>query len=304
MKVLIIAGGSSSERKISLISARALQSALKKNGHTVAIFDFKKGLAPLRKKIREYDIVFPVMHGKEGEDGTLYSFLMTAKKPFVGSDPKGAKIAFDKILFKKYCNKNRIPTAQWKIVENKDGIKTFGFPCVLKAANGGSSHEVALLHSENDLKDAKVKKILRLKDSFYVEKLIDGVEITMGVLDGNALPVIEIVPPGDGWFDYENKYSGRTQELAFAPSLQTHVQLRAQKLAESIHRDLKLGSYSRTDVIVKDGILYVLETNTPGGVGLTPQSLFPKAAKASGFSFEQLIETILENTFQARRKGR
>jgi D-alanine-D-alanine ligase len=272
-----------------------VRDALKKNGHKAVIFDFKKGMGALKRAVHNCDVVFPVMHGKEGEDGTLYAYLKTTKKPFVGSDPKGAHIAFDKILFKKYCNKRRVATARWEIVKNAKEVQEFGFPSVLKAASGGSSHEVALLRSTLDVKDSKVKKILRLKDSFYVEKLIDGVEITIGVLGGRALPVIEIVPPGEGWFDYENKYSGKSQELVYAPSVPTYLQSKAQKIAEMIHEDLKLGSYSRTDVIVKDGILYVLEINTPGGVGLTPQSLFPKAAKASGLTFEQLIETIIEN---------
>jgi D-alanine-D-alanine ligase len=301
MKVLIVAGGSSSERKISLISGRAVRNALIKTGHEAVIFDYKKGRVALKKMIRRFDVVFPVMHGKEGEDGSLYSFLKAAKRPFVGSDPKGAKIAFDKILFKKYCNKHGVPTAQWQIIKNTEDIRSFGFPCVLKAASGGSSHEVALLYSASDLSDPKVKKILRLRDSFYVEKLIDGVEITMGVLGGNALPVVEIVPPDSGWFDYENKYSGRSREIPFSPSVPRYLQSKAQQMAAKIHEHLKLGSYSRTDVIVKNNILYVLEANTPGGVGLTPQSLFPKAAKASGMSFEELIENIVERTLEDQK---
>lgn len=233
------------------------------------------------------------MHGKEGEDGTLYRFLRSQKKPFIGSDPKGAKTATDKILFKKYCDQSGIPTADWKTTETAEDISRFGFPCVLKAANGGSSHEVALLRSNKDLSSPKVKAILKLADHFFVEELIRGTEITVGVLLEKTLPVVEIVPPKDAWFDYKNKYSGASKEIAFAPSVDKKVQRQAQKIASRIHRDLKLGSYSRTDVIVKDGIPYVLEINTPGGVGLTPESLLPKAAKAVGISFEQLVEKIL-----------
>lgn len=294
MKVLIITGGNSSERKISLISAKSVKQALEENGHEVRLFDFKKGLAPLRKMVKEFDIVFPVMHGKEGEDGVLYRFLKSAKVPYVGSDPKGAKIAFNKILFKRYCDERRIPTPAWKIVKNAKQVRAFGLPCVLKAANGGSSKEVMLVRSEKDLNSAAAKKLFRLKDKFYVEKLIEGVEITIGVLKNKALPVIEIVTPENGWFDYKNKYSGTSREIPFAPSVSKKIQSKAQKIALNIHRELMLGNYSRTDVIVKDDIPCVLEVNTPGGVGLTPMSLFPRAAEASGMDFNHLVETFLK----------
>jgi D-alanine-D-alanine ligase len=295
MKVLIITGGNSSERKISLISARMVKEGLSKNGHAVTMFDFKKGYPALKKIIGEFDIIFPVMHGGEGEDGVLYRFLRSTKKPFVGSDPSGAKIAFDKILFKKYCDKKKIPTADWKIIKTEKDISRFGFPCVLKAAAGGSSHEVVLLHSSKDVSSAKAKAILAASDSFFVEKLIKGTEITIGVVLGKALPVMEIIPPENTWFDYKNKYSGKSKEVPFAPSISQQMQRRVQRIALRIHRDLKLGSYSRTDIIVKNNTPYVLEVNTPGGVGFTPESLLPKAAKAAGMSFERLVEAILQD---------
>lgn len=293
MHILIITGGSSSERKISLLSAKGVKSALVANGHTVIAFDFIRGYDQLRSALKKCDMVFPVMHGKEGEDGTLYKFLRSVKMPYVGSEPKGAKVAFDKIIFKKYCDAKGILTAPWKVITNKQGILRFGLPCVLKATYGGSSHEVALLHTEKDLASSRVKKILALPCRWYVEELLQGVEITVGVLNGKALPVVEIVPPSAGWFDYKSKYSGKSQEIPFAPSVDVKTQKKAQAVALRIHRDLRLGSYSRTDFIVQNGRLYILETNTPGGVGLTSESLLPKAAKAVGISFEKLIEQML-----------
>lgn len=294
MHILIVTGGSSSERKISLLSAKGVKGALVANGHTVTVFDFKRGYDQLRTALQKCDMVFPVMHGKEGEDGTLYKFLRSAKKSYVGSEPKGAKVAFDKILFKKYCDAKGVLTAPWKVITNKQGIVRFGFPCVLKATYGGSSHEVALLHTEKDLASSRVKKILTLPCRWYVEELLHGVEITVGVLNGKALPVIEIVPPTAGWFDYKSKYSGESKEIPFAPSVSSKIQKQAQALALRIHKDLRLGSYSRTDFIVQNGKLYILETNTPGGVGLTSQSLLPKAAKAVGISFEKLVQQMLK----------
>ena len=275
-----------------------VKNALRENGHRVAIFDFKNGYIELKKILSQFDLVFPVMHGKEGEDGTLYKFLTDSKKPFIGSDPKGARTAFDKILFKKYCDRGHIPTAEWKIVKNLVDISRFGFPCVLKAAHGGSSHEVAILHSSKDLSDVNVKKILKLRGQFFVERFLKGTEITIEVVLGRALPVLEIVPPKNAWFDYKNKYSGKAKEIPFAPSVSQSLQRKVQKMALRIHQDLNLGSFSRTDIIIKNGSPYVLEINTPGGVGLTPKSLLPKAAKASGVSFKQLVEKMLEGARQ------
>ncbi len=236
------------------------------------------------------------MHGKEGEEGTLYRFLKASRKPFVGSSPKGARIAFDKIIFKQYCEKKGIVTAEWNSIKTTHDITTFGFPCVLKAAFGGSSHEIALLHSKKDVTSTRVKKILKSSDNkFFVEGLLHGVEITVGVLFNKSLPVIEIVPPKSGWFDYKNKYSGESYEIPFAPSVKQAVQKYAQKIALRIHQDLKLGSYSRTDFIVVNNTPYILEINTPGGVGLTPVSLFPKAALAVGISFKELVKQLVKN---------
>ncbi len=293
MHILIITGGSSSEREISLISAEHVQRTLKANGHSVTMFDFQEGYDALGNILETFDVVFPVMHGKEGEDGRLYQFLASANKPFVGSDPAGAKIAFDKVLFKRYCDEHRIPTAPWSLVTNEEDIVKFGFPCVLKAANGGSSHEVAPVITKEDLQTETIQRILHLPDSHFVESYLHGIEITVGVLLNEALPVIEITPPAGGWFDYHHKYSGKSQETPFAPSVPADVQQQAQKLALQIHQQLHLRSFSRTDLIVVDGLPYVLEVNTPGGVGLTPESLFPKAAKAAGTSFEAFIEQII-----------
>lgn len=294
MKILIITGGSSSERKISLISARAVKNALETKGHDAVLFDFKKGYPAMKTLLKEFEMVFPVMHGKEGEDGNLYRFLRSLKKPYIGSHPEGAKVAFNKILFKRYCGSKHIPTAHWKIIKTKGDIIRFGFPCVLKAAYGGSSHEVDVLHSKKELSRAQVKKILALPHRCYAEKLIKGPEITAGVLHGKTLPIVEIVPPKGGWFNYKNKYSGESKEIPFAPSVDKKVQKRAQKIALRIHKDLDLGSYSRADFIVENGIPYILEINTPGGVGLTSESLLPKAAKAVGITFEELVERMLE----------
>lgn len=293
MKILIISGGSSSERKISLISARAVKEALQANGHIVRLFDYAKGLRVLEGIVENYDLVFPVMHGYEGEDGSLYRYLKSHKYRYIGSDPRGAARAFNKLLFKQYCRRHSIPTAAWKKVKKEEDIRVFGFPCVFKGVYGGSSHEVMVLRSERDLNTRPLKKLLASDNPCFVERFVEGIEITAGVLGRESLPVMEIVPPPKAWFDYKNKYSGKSRELPFAPSVHISLQRRVQKLALKIHTDLKLGSFSRLDLIVHKGVAYVLEINTPGGVGFTPHSLFPKAAQAAGLTFKEMVEKIV-----------
>ncbi|MBI2196768.1 ATP-grasp domain-containing protein [Candidatus Daviesbacteria bacterium] len=293
MKVLVITGGVTSERRISLMSAREVKKGLEKTGHRVKLYDFKKGKIS-KNLVKDFDVIFPLIHGKQGEDGSLYGSLIKLGKPFVGCSPQSTKKAFDKILSNRIFDQDNFPRPRWKIVKNVRDIKKFGFPCVLKAASGGSSKEIVILHSEKDLKKALVKRILSLKDKFLVEQLIKGTEITVPVLFNQALPVIEIIPPENGWFDYKNKYSGQSQEIVDAPSVDKRIKGYAQKIALEIHRNLNLSPYSRTDFIVADNTPFVLEVNPACGVGLTSESLFPKAAKAVGLTFPRLLDQIVK----------
>ncbi len=289
-KVLVVTGGSSSERKISLSSAIEVKKGLEAAGYKVKLFDLKKGYPKLKKLLKDFDVAFPVLHGEEGEGGKLQKFLQSLKVPFVGGDPKGYREGWYKIPFKKFCDKNHIPTSVWKEVKNAEDIKRFGFPSVLKSSSGGSSKEVIILKSEKDLK--KIKQLLKSKLPLFIERFLEGVEITVAILGNKALPVLEIIPPDGGWFDYKNKYSGETREIPFAPSVNLKLQRKVQDLALKIHITLNLGQFSRTDFIVYQEKPFVLEVNTIPG--LTSQSLFPKAAKAVGITFPKLLDKIVK----------
>jgi len=292
MKVLVITGGTSSERRISSMSAKEVKKGLEKAGHKVKLFDLKKGFKELKKIIKNFDIVFPVIHGEEGEGGSLQKFLSTLKVPFVGGDPKGFKIGWYKIPFKKFCQQNNIPTSKWEKIKTKDDIISFGFPSVLKSSAGGSSREVVILKSAQDLKGYLLKKLLKSNLPLFVERYLPGTEVTVGILNNQALPVVEIIPPKGGWFDYKNKYWGKTKEIPHAPSLNEKTRKLTQRLALKIHQILDLGPYSRIDFIVFNGKPYVLEVNTIPG--LTASSLFPKAAQAVGLTFPQLLDKIIK----------
>ncbi len=293
MKVLILTGGNSSERKISFLSARNVKKTLEENGHKVKLYDLSGGYKPIIKISKNYDILFPVLHGEEGEGGKLHEFLSKIGKPIVGTrNYKGMKAAWYKIPFKKYCDKNNIQTSPWKIIKSKKDIINFGLPCVLKASNGGSSREVAILKTKKDINSVQVDRILLSKQA-YVEKYLPGTEITCGILSGKALPLIEIIPTEDSWFSYKTKYVSSTKELINAPSINKRLQEKAKKIALKIHKFFNLGTYSRTDFIVSGNFVYVLEINTIPG--LTSESLLPKQAKAIGMDFGQFLEILLSS---------
>lgn len=294
MTILIVAGGKVSEREISLSSAKNVMEALKSRGHVIELFDFQEGLEKLEGLLSRFDVIFPVLHGREGEDGTLYRFLKDHNARYVGSDPEGANIAFNKILFKHFCKTHEIATAPWSRAESNEDVLAFGLPLALKAAEGGSSLEVALIKEAGDLATPHAQHVLNETGEVFVERLVKGTEITVGILNDVALPVFEIRSPTDGWFDFTNKYSGESVEIPFAPSVAKEIQEEAQRIALFVHQKLNLGQYSRSDFIVEDGIPIILEVNTPGGVGMTSQSLFPKAAQAINLSFGEMLEQIIQ----------
>lgn len=294
MRMLLITGGDSSEREVSLNSATNVKQALEENDHQVLLYDLRQGYDPIIEISKQYDVLFPVLHGEEGEGGKLHEFLSKINKPIVGTrNYKGLREAWYKIPFKEYCNKNGIKTPKWKIVRSRQDILDFGLPCVLKASNGGSSREVAIIKTKADLNNRDSKRILNTETDLFVEEYLAGTEVTVGVLKSIALPIIEIIPPSGEFFSYENKYTGRTQEIPFAPSLEIKLQERIQKITLKIHRDFDLGSYSRTDFMVYKNIPYAIDVNTIPG--LTSESLMPKAAKAAGMSFGEFLGILLKN---------
>ncbi len=291
MKVLVITGGTTSERRISLISAKEVKKGLEKAAHDVRLFDLKKGYTLLKKLFSKFDVFFPVLHGEEGEGGSLQRFLNQSKVAYVGGDPDGFTQGWFKIPFKSYCDKNKILTAPWRIVKKTEDIKKFGFPSVLKSTTGGSSREVLILKSQKDLSGKNYQKLIASGFELFVEKYLPGTEVTVAILDDIALPVVEIIPPNGSWFNYKNKYSGETKEIINAPSVNAPLKKKVGDIALKIHKNLKLGPYSRIDFIVYNNHPYVLEVNTIPG--LTSVSLFPKAAAAIGLSFPKLLDKII-----------
>ncbi len=287
-KVLVLGGGTSNEREISLRSGNFVLQSLKKAGFEANRYDTKKGLEGILKS--RNDIIFPMLHGTEGEDGVIQENQIK----YLGSDSLSSKLCFDKITFKKLMTESGILTPECEEVhdgflEDSDMIDN---PFVLKPISGGSSIDTFIIRQGDDV-DLIPEEIFKKYHTMLLEELIIGTEITIAVLDGKALPVIEIIPPEHEEFDYENKYNGKTQEICPASSLSQQVQNQAKSVAEKVHQICGARHFSRIDILVTpDNDMYVLELNTIPG--MTEQSLFPLAAKTAGISMPELVRKFVE----------
>jgi D-alanine-D-alanine ligase len=293
MHVLVIAGDNSPEREVSLRSGTAVSEALESKGYSVSTYDPKDdNLAAVAQGI---DIAFPALHGLGGEDGVIQSKLEAVGLPYVGSGVSASELCFDKAAYKKLLFANNLPTPKYVVITTGDDLQKHELaqtPFVLKPYDGGSSIDTFIVRDVAEADFAAMHDALQRYGSMLLEELINGIEITVGVLGNRGLPVIEIVPPETGEFDYENKYNGATQELCPPQHVDREVQEKARALAAEIHLLCNCADLSRTDMIVKpNGELMVLETNTLPG--MTVQSLYPKAAAVAGYSMPELCDELV-----------
>ncbi|MCA9325410.1 D-alanine--D-alanine ligase [Candidatus Saccharibacteria bacterium] len=299
-KVLILQGGTSSEREVSLRSGSSVKNALELAGHEVGVADPGNQDFDLATATRGYDIVFSVLHGTGGEDGVMQAQLDAIGIPYVGSNTVSSELCFDKWRYREKLLEAGFRVARGELVDlesfwQSDLVKQ---PFVLKPYDGGSSIDTLIQRDPNTLDRQTVEQMFANHSKMLLENLVAGVEITVPVLGDGALPVIEIIPPESGEFDYDNKYNGQSQELCPPLHVNEDVQRHARDMAVQIHTLCGCGGYSRTDMIVSaDGSLTVLETNTLPG--MTDQSLFPKAAAVAGINMptlcSQLVQSALTN---------
>lgn len=292
MKVLVLLGGNSPERDVSIRSGEGVISALREAGHTVEEYDPADGYEALADYRGKVDCVFPILHGIGGEDGEVQRELEKYKFKYLGSDAKVSKLCFDKVAFKKELEKLGIPTPEWRVV-TKDtiGRAPLSEPYVLKPIENGSAIDTFVVRDPK--KHSYPADIFDKYDEMLFEELIDGIEITVPILGDKALPLVEIIPPENQEFDYENKYNGKSQELCPPSHVTKEKQAEAQRLIEKVHAAVGARHLSRTDIIVdKDGRLMLLDFNSMPG--LTAQSLYPKAAQEAGMSMEMLVQKFLD----------
>lgn len=297
LKIALLAGGTSSERDVSLRGAFAVSKALEKLGYKYEFFDPAYDLPKLVNRAREFDCAFLVVHGPGGEDGTLQGFLDSIGIPYQGAGTLGSALAMHKGLSKLLYQQAGLKVPEGKSFlkdfsqEIKNYAKYLGFPVVVKPATQGSSIGLSIAKNEKNLKEA-CEKAFSVDDEILIEKYLKGREITVGILDETPLPVVEIIPKFSDFFDYQTKYTpGFAEEICPAP-LPENLTQKAQQYGLIAHKALKLRHYSRTDMILVGEEIYVLETNTIPG--MTETSLLPLAAKVAGYSFENLIKKLIE----------
>jgi len=295
MRVLLIAGGWSAERKVSLNGANFIQKALQELGHEVIFLDLAKDFEKLPKVVKKVDFAFINLHGSPGEDGLVQAMLDKFGCPYQGSGPGPSMIALNKVCSKIIFKENEINTPKWEflpILPEGDWTPKLKFPLVVKPNTGGSSVDIKIVNHKEELNNA-IKKILDQNQGVLIEEKIDGMEITCGVLGDRALPPVLIEPgPKCEFFDYYSKYTkGAAKEICPAP-IPEDLTNSIMELAIKCHNILGLSGYSRTDFIVRDKEIYVLEVNTLPG--MTETSLFPQEAAAIGIDFKSLIKRLIE----------
>lgn len=295
-RIHIVCGGISGEREVSLRSGSAVAEALRAGGYDVGVFDTSDS----PEAITACDVVFPVLHGAGGEDGSIQAMLDTHGVRYVGSDAAASQLCFDKFRYKQMLKSAGLPVAQGELVDVKEyrAHPLSQKPHVLKPFDGGSSLDMMIIRKGMAVDTAQIEKIFAQHKKMLLEELIVGDELTIGVLGDQAMPVIEIIPPDDGEFDYENKYNGRSQELCPPLHASQETQEHAQELALAAHRLTGCRDFSRTDIMYdRDrSEYYILETNTIPG--MTEQSLFPKMAQTMGMDMPALCNQLVSFALQ------
>ncbi len=249
---------------------------------------------------RAADIVFLALHGEEGENGKVQALLDLHGIPYTGSGYLGSAIAMNKGLSKMLFRENGIATPDGIRLHRGETPRSIGFPCVVKPCSGGSSVGTSIVNTPEEYA-AALELAFRYEADVLVESYIKGRELTVGVMDGKAMPVIEIIPKS-GFYDYRNKYqAGATEEICPA-QIGDEATERVQRLAESVFGALMLDAYCRCDFLwdAASGGMYCLEANTLPG--MTPTSLIPQMAAAQGMDYGALCEKIIEVSMKKYRK--
>ena len=331
MNIVVLAGGLSMERDVSLASGSLIANSLRDSGHNAVLVDLYYGiekdkmnfgdisgryeykipevapdLADLVKKnggrdcpigynVIEFckmaDVTFLALHGGVGENGKLQALLEMNGIKFTGSSSVGCMLSMDKIISKELVAREGIPTAEWLTNKNSREELCSLVPCFVKPADNGSSVGVTKVVTPDELYDA-LCEAEKFSENVLIEKQVVGREFSVGILEGKALPPIEIIATGD-FYNYKVKYqAGLAREICPAP-ISDELTRKLQSYAERAHEVLRLGAYSRIDFILdENGEFFFLEANALPG--MTPTSLLPQEAQAAGMSYSQLCLKLIE----------
>jgi len=302
-KILVVQGGISSEREISLRSGKACIRALKQLKYKITIFDpAKEHLSKIKQYKKKIDLIFNALHGRDGEDGIAQSYFEYFKIPYTHSGVISSMNAMDKIISKKIFKKKGLLTpnyiflnsANYKKIIKKKSLRNskFNYPMVVKPSNEGSSIGVKICKNYNQLK-LSVEKLIKIYKSLIVENYIAGQEIQVAVINGKALGAIELKPRRK-FYDYKAKYSKSAHTRHIMPANISEKNYRSVlKQGEKAHQILNCRGITRSDFKFINNKFYLFEINTQPG--MTDLSLVPEVANYVGITFKELVKKIIED---------
>ena len=310
MKIVVLMGGRSPEREISLRTGAGVGRALAALGHEVFPLDTGTVGADVESLLRAIpkstDLAFIALHGGDGENGTVQAFLDLKQMPYTGSGVLASALAMDKAISKRIFLQEGIPTPEWlerwapedtgqrwhPEIGAEEIARLGGYPVVVKPNDQGSTVGVTVVGEPSGLKDA-LETARAYGRLVLIERFIPGREVTVAVLNGRALPVVEIIPQG-GFYDYEHKYTAGASRYEVPARLSPEASERLLSIGLRAYRALRASGVARVDFrLHDDGTPYCLEVNTVPG--MTEMSLVPKAAAAAGLSYEDLVRAIVES---------
>ena len=298
-RIGVLRGGHSTEREVSLRTGAAVAAALARQGYRVQ--ELEPDVEPLMRAAGNLDAVFISLHGQGGEDGRIQAVLEWLKIPYTGSGVLASAVGMDKVMSKRLMQAAGLPTPAWQSWRRSEPAPAAPrFPVVVKPASEGSTVGVSIVQRAADL-PAAIDAAGRYDGEIMMEDYIDGHELTVGVLDGAALPAIEVIP-AEPFYNYTAKYTPGHCDYQLPPiHVKESTWREAQQLAARLHRLIGCAGATRVDFrIDAQARPFLLEINTVPG--MTETSLLPKAAKAAGLSYDELVVRILESA-QVRATG-
>lgn len=287
-RIGVLMGGKSSEREISLKSGSAVLRSLLRSGYKAVGIDVKADLVSKLKK-EKIETAFIALHGKWGEDGTVQGLLEMIDIPYTGSGVLGSSISLDKVLMKLILNGLKLPTPAYAICESAENLK-FSVPFVVKPANEGSTIGISIVRKKGEATRA-IEHASKYDKKVLIEKYIEGDEITVGIVNREILPVIQ-VKPLKGFYDFESKYTKGMTEYIVPAQITKTVEKKARAFAFEVYKAFELSGCARIDMIVSNDVPQVIDINT--SPGMTETSLVPKAWAYMGKTFDELVEEIVK----------
>ena len=295
-KVAVLMGGTAAEREISLRSGNAVLQALQQQGIDVVAIDVTASPIDALANIK-VDRVFNIIHGRGGEDGVLQAILSVLGLPYTGSGVLASALSMDKLRTKLCWQGLGLATPKWFVLQTEDDIDVciaqLGFPVIVKPAQEGSSIGMSKANNREELVQA-LQVAKQFNCDVYAEQWVQGQEYTVGVLDGEALPVIRLETPNE-FYDFDAKYRANTTQYHCPCGLSAERERQLQALAVQACRGLQVKGWARVDVFIDNqDCSQLIEVNTVPG--MTDHSLVPMAAKAAGIEFKELVWRILETS--------